>query len=81
MTPAVAWQMIRAAYKCAGDLQVVMRALKESCPPEEYVGHARAIAMSIASLNLNLMEPALKAHPDLQERIDSDMARFDRLMD
>jgi hypothetical protein len=81
MTPAVAWQMIRAAYKCAGDLQVVMWALKESCPPEEYVGHARAIANSIATLNESLIEPAVQAYPELEQRIESDIERFGHLTD
>jgi len=71
MNRTVAWQMIRAAYKCAGDLQVVMWALKESCPPEEYVIHARAIAHSIATLNDSLIEPAVKAYPELEQRIET----------
>ena len=79
MTEALAWQMILAAYKCAADLQGLMRMLKERCPPGEYEGHARAIATSIASLNLNLVERALKAYPDLQKRIESDIADHGRL--
>ena len=79
MTKTLAWHMIRTAYKCGADLQALMRALKAGCPPGEYEGHARVIAVSIASLNLNLVERALESHPDLRKRIESDIAAFGRL--
>lgn len=81
MTKALAWQMIRAAYKCAADLQSLMRTLKADCPANEYEAHARAIAASIASLNLNVVERALEAHPELRKKIESDIATHGRLMD
>lgn len=79
MTETSAWQMIRTAYKCGADLQTLMRMLKERCPPGEYDGHARAIATSISSLNLNLVGRALKAYPNLQNRIESDIETYGRL--
>ena len=81
MDKSLAWQMIRTAYKCSADLQVLLRALKESCPPDEYRGHARAIAAAIDSLGVQLIDRAVQAYPDLEQKIESDMARFDRLMD
>jgi hypothetical protein len=77
----LAWQMIRAAYKCSSDLQSLMRALKADCPVGEYEGHARAIAASIASLNLNVVERALEAHPELRKKIELDIASHGRLME
>lgn len=73
--------MIRTAYKCGADLQTLMRALKADCPAGEYDGHARAIAASIASLNLNVVERALEAHPELRQRIELDIATHGRLME
>lgn len=81
MTRTAAWQMIRTAYKCAADLQTLMRNLKADCPAGEYEAHARAIAASIASLNINVVERALQAHPELRKRIESDIAAHGRLME
>jgi hypothetical protein len=79
MMSADAWQMIRTAYKCSAELQVLLRALKENCPPEEYRGHARAIAAAIDSLGVQLIDRAVQAYPDLQKRIESDIATYGRL--
>jgi hypothetical protein len=58
-----------------------MRALKDGCPPSECDGHARAIAASIASLNLNVVERVLQSHPEQRKRIESDLATHGRLME
>lgn len=79
LTEDLAWQMIRTAYKCSSDLQLLLRALQESCPPDEYRDHARPIAASIATLNTNLVERALAAHPELAQRIESDITNYGRL--
>lgn len=79
MTRTLAWQTIRTAYKCSADLQVLLRALKEHCPPEEYRGHAQAIATAIDALNVQLIDRAVQAYPDLQQRIESDIATYGRL--
>jgi hypothetical protein len=73
--------MIRTAYKCSADMQALLQALKEGCPADEYRGHARSIAASIDTLNTQLVERALTAHPELKQRLQSDLGHFGRLTD
>jgi len=73
--------MIRTAYKCSAEMQTLLQTLKESCPADEYRDHAHAIAASIDTLNVQLVERALTAHPELKQRLQSDIEHFGRLTD
>lgn len=80
MEQETAWQVIRAAYRCSADLQVLMKFLKERCSAEEYKPYAIAIAAVVDSLNSGLVGRALEARPELAGKIESDLAEYGHLV-
>jgi hypothetical protein len=56
-----------------------MTLIKEHCAPEEYKPFAIGIATAIDSLNVQLVDRALAACPELAAKIESDLEKFGRL--
>jgi hypothetical protein len=54
-------------------------AAKGQCSAEEYEGHARAIAGAIDGVNTALIDRALAAQPELEDRIEAELAEFGRI--
>lgn len=79
MTKDTAWQAIQASFRCSAELQKLMHLLKEQLTADEYKPLAFGIANAIDTINVQVMEPALKAHPDLEHKIESDLAKFGRI--
>jgi hypothetical protein len=79
MDQNTAWQVIRAAYKCSADLQDVLKMLKERCAADEYRQFALGIAAAIDTVNVQLVEKALAARPELRQKIEADLEKFGRL--
>jgi hypothetical protein len=76
MEQDVAWRIIQAAFRCAADLQGLLEFLKENCSADEYRHYALGIAVAVDSVNVQLTDRALSAHPELADRIKSDLAKF-----
>ena len=74
MTREDNWQVIQAAFRCGRELQALLRTLKEKCPADEYRQYATGIAAAIDVLNVQLVDRALSANPELREKIESDLA-------
>ena len=79
MDSELAWDLIRLSFRVAGELQELLPRLKEQCSAEEYKGHARAIAGAIHGVNTALIDRALAAHPELEDRIEAELAEFGRI--
>ncbi|MEA2991923.1 MAG: hypothetical protein QOD40_843 [Alphaproteobacteria bacterium] len=76
MEQDVAWRIIQAAFRCAADLQGLLEFLKENCSADEYRHYAMGIAAAVDSINVQLTDRALSAHPELADKIASDLAKF-----
>ncbi len=79
MDKATAWIIIQTAFRCGSDLQGLLRLLKDRCGPDEYKQFATGIATAIDAVNVQLIDRALAAHPDLKEKIESDLAHTGRI--
>ena len=80
MQQDTAWHVIRAAYRCSADLQTLLQVIKESSSADDYKPFAIGIATVIDTLNVQLVDRALAARPELAKKIESDLAKFGRLM-
>jgi hypothetical protein len=76
MQQDIAWRIIQAAFRCASDLQVLLKFLKENCDADEYRHYALGIAAAVDSINVQLTDRVLSAHPELANKIESDLAKF-----
>ena len=74
MDENLAWDMIRVSFRIGRQLQDLLPRLKEQCGPEEYKGHARAIAEALHGVNTALIDRALAVHPELSTRIETELA-------
>ena len=79
MDSALAWDLIRVSFRVGRELEELLPRLKEQCSAEEYKGHARAIAGAIHGVNTALIDRALAAHPELVERIETELAKVGRI--
>jgi hypothetical protein len=79
MQQDTAWKVIQVAFRCGGELQELLRLLKESCTADEYRNLASGIATAVDSINVQLTDRVLKLHPELRDKIDSDLAKFGRI--
>lgn len=79
MDQETAWQVVRAAYRCSADLQALLKFLKERCAVDEYKPFAIAIATVVDNLNVQLVDRALAARPELASKIQSDLAKHGHL--
>ena len=68
--------MIRVSFSVGGGL---LLRLKKQCSAEEYKGHARAIAGAIHGVTTALIDRALAAQPELEDRIEAELAEFRRI--
>jgi hypothetical protein len=77
----LAWEMIRVSFSVGRELRDLLLRLKEQCSAEEYKGHTRAIAGAIDGVNAALIDRALAAQPELEDRIGAEPAEFGALGD
>ena len=70
------WKVIQAAFRCGADLQTLLRFLKENYPPDEYRQYASGFAAAIDAINVQLIERTLNLHPELREKIETDLEKF-----
>jgi hypothetical protein len=73
--------MIRVSFSVGRELRDLLLRLKEQCSAEEYKGHTRAIAGAIDGVNTALIDRALAAQPELEDRIGAEPAEFGALGD
>jgi hypothetical protein len=74
----LAREMVRAAFRASGELQIVLHAAKAQCGETEYRDLARGIATAIDSIGSGLIKKALAAHPELEAEIDEGIAKNGR---
>ncbi len=79
MDKETAWKMIQTAFRCGAELQALLPVLKGRCGPDDYKQISRGIATAIDAINVQLIERALKAHPKLRDKIESDIAKTGRI--
>lgn len=80
MKPDPAWRVIQSAYRCSAELQELLRFLKEHGGTEEYERYRLPIAAAIHAVNEQLTSKALAERPELEQRIESDLAAFGRIV-
>jgi hypothetical protein len=79
MDSALAWELIRVSFRVARELQGLLPRLKEQCSADEYAGYAQGIAGAIHGINAGLIDKAIAAHPELETRIEAELAEFGRI--
>lgn len=75
MDEDTAWKAIQTAFRCGAELQSLLPLLKERCSADEYKQFAIGIATAVDTVNVQLIDRALKAQPGLRDKIESDLAR------
>jgi hypothetical protein len=73
MDKELAWAAITAAFSCGAELQNLLQRLKQGCDAETYKQFAVGIATAIDTINVEVIDRALKKHPDLERRIEADL--------
>jgi hypothetical protein len=79
MDSKLACHIIGLSFRVSRELQALLPLLKEQCSADEYKGHARAIAGAIHGVNTALIDRALAAQPELEDRIEAELAEFGRI--
>jgi hypothetical protein len=79
MMRSAAKRRVRVSLSVGRELRDLLLRLKEQCSTEEYKGHARAIAGAIHGVNTALIDRALAAQPELEDRIEAELAEFGRI--
>jgi hypothetical protein len=75
-----AWRVVQVAFKVSAELQDLLHILKQHCTVEEYKDYSVGIATSIDAVNVQLLDRALTAHPELRTKIESDLTKFGRII-
>jgi hypothetical protein len=79
MDKTAAWKMIQTAFRCGAELQGLMHGLRQELSADEYESFAVGIAAALDGINVQLIERALKAHPELKDKIEFDLAKLGRI--
>jgi hypothetical protein len=79
MEQGTAWRMIQTAFKCGRELQGLLQILKKELSVDEYKLFAVGIATAVDTINVQLIDRALKVHPELRAKIEADLANSGRI--
>lgn len=79
MNSELAWEMIRTSFRASRELQGLLPQLRDQCAAEEYKDCAQDIARAIHGINTALIDKALAFHPELADRIESELAEVGRI--
>ena len=80
MEIGVARPVIRAVFRSEHELGNLLELLENHCNEAEYKIYAKAIASAIASINLEVMNRIIDAHPGLEAEIDASIKKYDRFL-
>jgi hypothetical protein len=76
----LALHMVRAALRSSRELSDLLPFLKDNASKQEFDRYAKAIATAIASIQLEVVNKLTDDCPGLEEKIDSDVTKFGRLL-
>jgi hypothetical protein len=76
----VARYVIRACFRSGRELDDVRGFLKDHCSTSEYETYGKAIATAIATIQLEIANRIISAHPALEGEIESMIARYGRYL-
>ena len=79
MDKATAWNAIKVAFRCGAELQALLPVLKDNCTASEYKDFAIGIVRALDTVNVELIDRALTAHPELRNKIEVDLAKLGRI--
>jgi hypothetical protein len=79
MDKDVAWSVIRKVFQVSAELQGLMQDLRKTCDAKDYHTYAVAIAATIDRMNVESLDRTLARYPDLEQRIERDIAQHGRL--
>ena len=79
MSQDPAWRVIQTAFRTAAELQNLLAFLKEHCSPQDYRSYSSEIATAIDSINVQLTGRVLSVHPELEKRIETELANSGRI--
>ena len=72
----LARHLLRSAFRSSRELGELVPLLKEKLPPEEYERYARAIATTIASIQLDVVNLLTAEHPGLESELETSIAIY-----
>ncbi|HVM82181.1 MAG TPA: hypothetical protein VMU06_24375 [Stellaceae bacterium] len=65
-----------ASYRATAELTALLDAIKIHGKPEEYEAFRRAIATCVATIGTEVIDRALREHPDLDKEIEQRVRKF-----
>jgi hypothetical protein len=80
MEKALAKHVVVQSFRAADKITSLVPLLKAHCSEEEYRLLALAIARSAASIKTELMDLIYAKHPEIEQEVDIEMARYDRVL-
>ncbi len=75
----LARHVIRVVFRSEHELGDLLEVLKAHCGEEEYKTYAKAIASAVASINLEVMNRVIAAHPELEAEIEASIETYGAL--
>ncbi len=79
MNSDMAWQVIRAAYRSSRELNEFLYILKSQGDKDDYEFYRKGIATAIHLIHVELTDRALSRHPELEQRIERELAEFGKI--
>lgn len=73
MERELARHVVRVAFRAGGELEEVLRLLKQHLPADEYRDYAMGIAAAVDAINVALLNKVMAAHPDLEAEIEASL--------
>ena len=74
----LARHVIQSAFRSGRELEGLLAVLKEHCKPDEYQTYAKAIATSIASIQLEIVNRITSSFPELETELEASIAKYGR---
>jgi hypothetical protein len=79
MTKDAAWRVIQTAFQCGEDLQALLLRLKADLNADDYNTFLSGVATAVDTINVQLIDRALKIYPELRARIDGELRQHGRI--
>lgn len=80
MEKVLAKHVVVQSFLAADKMTSLVPLLREHCGEDEYRAIAMAIARSAAGIKSEIIDLIYAQHPEIEQEIDRDMERYDRVL-
>lgn len=78
MDTDLARHVVRAAFRSARELELLLIPLKAHCSADEYTKYSKAIGTAIASIHLEIVNRITSDQPGLESEIETRIEKYGR---